>query len=187
MDLCNIYFDNGKYIIVNQETGETKDFELAKPKATKKATKKVEDNDPTPRLTLLDNKYELNQAAVELLGVEPDDRLNINYEKDGQYYRAVFGTDINFGHPGTGNKLTKSNTVSCRGKANVELARFGSEFTIEPHPDKDGLFILKGEKDVIANNVIDENITVKDDNIDDILDLAADKEDTVITNFDFTL
>lgn len=115
MDLCNIYFDNGKYIIINQETGEIKDLELAKPKASRKSTKKVEDNDPTPRLTLLDNKYELNQAAIDLLGVEPDDRIDINYEKNDQYFIPVIGTDINFGHPGKGNKLTKSNTVSCRG------------------------------------------------------------------------
>ena len=34
---------------------------------------------------------------------------------------------------------------SCRGKANEELSAFGTEFTLEEHPNKSGLFILRGE------------------------------------------
>ena len=188
MELCNIYFDNGKYVIVNSETGETKELPIAAPKktTTKKATK---DENPNPTITLLDNKYTLNQAAIELLGLEPDDKVDIKFEKRGKETIPVIGKDEDFGTKG-GNRFTKSGTVSCRGKANEELSKFGTTFSVEPHDTKDGLFILKGDKDVFEDNVIDENIEIKDSDEEEIdlsqvLDDEDDKDE--ITAFDFKL
>lgn len=189
MELCNIYFDDGKYLIVNSETGESKELELTAPKkasTSAKKSKKTDDN-PIPTLTLLDNKYSLNQAAIDLMGLEADDRVDVKYEKRGKTTVPVIGKDEAFGTHG-GNRLTKGLTVSCRGKGRDELAAFGETFTIEPHDTKDGLFILKGDKDVLEDNKIDENIQVND-NEDDLLveALGADDEAEEVTAFDFKL
>ena len=188
MEKCNLFFDTDKkgFVIVNEETGEVTDLKLSKPSTRKSATKKV-DNDPTPRLLLEDNKYTLNNAAIELLGVEPDDRLDIRYEKDGKFYTPVIGTDLNFKTIGKGNKLTKAGTVSLRGKKREELEPFGTEFTIEPHPTKEGLFILKGTTDVLANNVIDDNIKIDEDEPDLTGLVDESEDDNEITAFNFTL
>jgi hypothetical protein len=186
MELCNVYFDEGKYVIVNTVTGESTELKLSAPKSTttKKTVKK--DENPNPTITLLDNKYVLNQAAVELLGLEPDDKVDIKFEKRGKETIPVIGKDEAFGTHG-GNRFTKSNSVSCRGKANEELSKFGTEFSVVEHDTKDGLFILKGDKDIIEDNKIDENIEIND-NEDDLLTEALVSDDTEeVTAFDFKL
>ena len=135
---------------VDTETGEmtTKcisrkvdksNFEVTEVKPRKKTVVKNESSEP--KLILESNKYQLTQAAVELMGVEPDDKIDIKYEKQGKNITPVIGSDETFGTK-QGNKLTKSLTVACRGSKNEELAKFGSEFTLVPHPKKDGIFIL---------------------------------------------
>lgn len=93
MELCNIYLDEGKYIIVNTVTGESTELKLSASKSTttKKTVKK--DENPNPTITLLDNKYVLNQAAVDLLGLEPDDKVDIKFEKRGKETIPVIGKD----------------------------------------------------------------------------------------------
>ena len=76
------------------------------------------------------------------MNLEPDCKLDIKYEKDGKDYIPVIGTDEVWGTKG-GNKLSKSNSVACRGSKREELLKYGTEFTIIPHTKKDGLFILK--------------------------------------------
>lgn len=184
--------EKGTFEIVSLETGEVKSVEL--PKATKKAStttkkksSKVESSDP--QLTLLDNKYELNTAAVELMGVEPDDRLDIKIKKIGNSMVPVIGTDEAFGTK-SGNRLTKSFTVSCRGKGHDDLATYGTVFTLATHPSMENLFILQGDAPVTVTEIVeDENVSVEDVNIDDIdLDLEdPDAEIEEITTFDFKL
>lgn len=193
---------------VDIETGETvcvgrevinDDLKKEKKTTTTKKPKKEKDENPNPCITLEDNKYILNAAAVELLGVEPEDRLDIKYEKQGKGVMIpVIGTNEAFGTKG-GNKLTKGFSVSCRGKANEELSQYGSVFTIIPHPNKDDLFILCGDKKPNpVPEVIDENVVVDDDepsseeslpmdlNIDELVE-DSDKEIKEISSFDFDL
>lgn len=88
----------GEFEVVNSETGEIKKVDLPKEKksSSKKTTKK--DENPNPTLTLEENKYILNSAAVELLEVEPEDRLDIKYEKQGKGdLIPVIGTNEAFG------------------------------------------------------------------------------------------
>lgn len=180
--------DTGEITLVNKEIDKS-DIKKSSSSTTRKTTKSKTDDDPTPKLILSENKYQLNQAAVELMSVEPEDRIDIKYEKDGKSYIPVIGSDANFGTKG-GNRLTKSLTVACRGKANDELSRFGTEFIISPHPSKEGLFILTGNKDIIEDNAIDENIEINADEIGDIdlTDIVKNEEDTdEINSFDFTL
>lgn len=181
--------DNGSFEVVSLETGEIKTVDL--PKVAKKTTKKktTKDESSEPQLTLLDNKYELNSAAVELMEVEPDDRLDIKIKKIGNTMVPVIGTDKAFGTK-SGNRLTKSFTVSCRGKGHDDLESYGTIFTLVAHPSLENLFILQGDKPIEVNEVVeDENVSVDDVNIDDIdLDLEdPDAEIEEITTFDFKL
>lgn len=150
----------GEVEVVNTETGEVK--EVKTKKTTSKKSKKEESSEP--QLTLEENKYCLNQAAVDLLGVEPEDRLCIKYKKIGKKAVPVIGTEEVFKTKG-GNKLTKTNTVSCRGKANEELSTYGTVFTLTENPDGTGTFILTGDKAPETPVVADEAVDIEDEDI----------------------
>ena len=178
-------------VTVDTETGEmtTKcikrtvdktNFEVSEKKTTKK--KVVEDNS-SPQLTLEDNKYRLNTAAIELMGVSAESKIDIKYEKQGKTMIPVIGTDEAFGTRG-GNRLTKSNTVACRGSKHEELIKYGNIFQIIPHDSKAGLFILKGDAQIDTLDG-DENVSI-DEEID-ISQLIDDKDVEEINSFDFTL
>lgn len=155
--------------------------------SVKKATRKPKKGERSePVLTLEDNKYCLNTAAVELMGVEPDCKLDIKYDKNGKTTIPVIGTDEAFGTK-QGNKLTKSFTVACRGSKNEELAKYGKEFILVPHESKDGIFVLTSEDAVIEQAFDDdvENIDLPSEEIElpgdiDLQDLI-DNEDAKIT------
>lgn len=85
----------GEFEVINTETGETKSVKAETKKRT--SSKKKKDDDPTPKITLEDNKYCLNSAAVDLMGVEPDDRLDIKMEKQGKLLIPIIGTNEAFG------------------------------------------------------------------------------------------
>ena len=180
-------------VTVDTETGEmtTKcikrtvdktNFEVSEKKTAKK--KVVEDNS-SPQLTLEDNKYRLNTAAIELMGVSAESKIDIKYEKQGKSMIPVIGTDEAFGTRG-GNRLTKSNTVACRGSKHEELVKYGNIFQIIPHDSKAGLFILKGDAQIDTLDG-DENVSI-DEEID-ISQLIDDKDNNIeeINSFDFTL
>jgi hypothetical protein len=70
--------------------------------------------------------------------LEWKDRVVIKYEKlkdsdKGIKPFPIIGKDISFDEEGNGNQVTKTNTVSYRGKANTILKEYGSEFTLEPY------------------------------------------------------
>lgn len=163
----------GEISVVNVETGEVKEVK------TKKTTskKKKEEESSEPQLILEDNKYCLNTAAVELLGVEPDDRLCIKYKKIGKTAVPVIGTEEVFRTKG-GNKLTKTNTVSCRGKANEELSTYGTVFTLSENPDGSGTFILTGDKAPETPVVHDEAVDTEDEDIREDLEKIGDSIST---------
>ena len=190
----DLYWDeeSNSWEAINSETGEIKSFSPVKKSTTKKSVSKV-DTDTTPKLTLETSKYILTQAAADLLGVQPDDRIDIKYEKQGKRMVPIIGSNEAFGTK-AGNKLAKSLTVSCRGKANEELSQYGTTFTITAHPIKEGLFILNGDK-IIPEQQVDDAVEIKEDQSDVDLDselddlLAEDSTDNIteITNFDFNI
>lgn len=181
---------------VDTETGEmtTKcisrkvdksNFEVVEDKPKRKTSKFKKEESSEPTLTLEENKYCLNQAAADLMGVEPDCKLDIKYEKRGKETIPVIGTDSAFGTK-QGNKLTKSLTVACRGSKNEELSKYGTEFILVPHETKDGIFLLQNE-DVKLERALDDTIDKGDEpeeEIDlpmdiDLQDLIDDKDATV--------
>lgn len=174
---------------VNTDTGEILETRLidrsvgkSDIKAVKTTSKKVvRDESSEPKLILDSTKCYLNPAAVSLMGVGSDDRIDIKYENGV----PVIGTDEAFGTKG-GNKLTKSNTVACRGSKNEELAKHGNSFTITPHPSKQGLFILSSGEVNIEKLTGDDNVNIEEgDEVFDLnLDELVDDKDANITEID---
>jgi len=156
----------------DDETGEVKvidrkvindDLPKAK-KTSSKATKKADEN-PEPELILEDNKYVLNTAAVELLGVEADDRIDIKFEKKDKVRIPVIGCNTAFGTQG-GNRLTKSNTVSYRGKNHDLLEEYGTVFSFK-ETDKAGIFELIGDQPLPVEKE-DDNVKIEDEEVEEI-------------------
>lgn len=174
---------------VNEQTGEivyigkdevTVDTKKTTAKTTTKSSSKVDSN-PDPIITLDPNKLILTQGAVDLLNICPDCRVDIKYKKKGKATVPVIGTDAVFGTK-SGNKLTKSNTVSYRGASNEKLATYGTIFKLEP-TDTEGIFYLVGDKEVSETKVPDEIINIEEElDITNLNDL-----DDELTEFDFSL
>lgn len=181
---------------VNVDTGEILetrliDRNISKPesKVVKTPKKKTVQNDgEEPKLILEENKYRLTSAAVSLMGLNEDSKLVIKYENNGYGSVPVIGTNTVFSIS-SGNKLTKSNTVACRGSNRDELAKHGTEFTLVPHPSKEGIFILDSGEKQIDQPIGDDNIKVdgkEGENIPFNLDLEelVDDRDANITEVD---
>lgn len=184
---------------LNEETGEIltdtrelKDDSVKKPSTRKSSSKKkdseVDDTNPNPLLILEENKYILNKAAVEALGVEPGDKVDIKQQKLNKKECLVIGAAETFGTQ-SGNKLTQKNAVSYRGKNNQNLAEHGNEFTFTPHPKIDGLFILTGNREPeIKEDVVPEAEDIaSEDELDDEMASLIDgnADDTEISDNDF--
>lgn len=158
---------------VDTDTGEmtTKCISRKIDKSNFKVSESKVNESSEPQLTLEENKYRLNNAAIKLMNLKADDRLEIKYEKQGNIISPIIGTAEAF-HISGGNRLTKSNTVSFRGIKNKELSEYGTIFTITPY--KDGLFSLKGDKEIVEQQG-DENIVEPD--VNDFADLVDNTEE----------
>ena len=158
--------------IVDDTTGEiiTREATLgdfkevtAKKKAASSKKAKIDDSDPNPKITLLDGKVQFNKAAVDLTGFEPDMKIDIKFDKKGKKQIPVMMREEN-----SGNRLTKSYTISCRGSRHDDLLKYGDVFELEPYPEKDGYFYLKGNK-AIEDDIIEvpQEISEPEDDFSD--------------------
>lgn len=71
-------------------------------------------------------------------------------------------------------------------KSNDELAALGDVFTLMPHPNADGLFVLSGNK---QPNAVDDVPEAEDENIEinEIEDIDADAVEISEDAFNFEL
>ena len=176
---------------VDTETGEVLETKLIdrsvnKPVKAMKATasEAVQDNDKEPKLYLEDNKCRLNSKAISLMGISPGDKLDIKYDEGKNGSVPVIGTDEAFGTKG-GNKLTKSNTIACRGSKNEELSKYGKEFVLATHPSKAGLFVLTSEEVAVDQLVGDDNVNIDTpEGIDLNLEGLVDDKDANVSSID---
>lgn len=176
---------------VDTETGEVLETKLIdrsinKPVKAMKATAKeaVQDNDKEPKLYLEDNKCRLNSKAISLMGINPGDKLDIKYDEGKNGSVPIIGTDEAFGTKG-GNKLTKSNTIACRGSKNEELSKYGKEFVLAVHPSKAGLFVLTSEEVAVDQLVGDDNVNIDTpEGIDLNLEGLVDDKDANVSSID---
>lgn len=149
--------------------------ETKKTRKSRSKASKPDDNDPTPKLTLVEGKYTFNAAAVELIGFEPETKLDIKYEKRGRDVTLVLCEDER-----EGNRLSKSYTVSCKGQKRERLEKYGTEFVISQYPDKDGFFKLTA-----TNAPEDDIIDVPEIETVEGLDEAGSDIDFDNLNFSF--
>ena len=176
---------------VDTETGEVLETKLIdrsvnkSVKAMKATTNEaVQDDDKEPKLYLEDNKCRLNSKAVSLRGISPGDKLDIKYDDGKNGSVPIIGTDEAFGTKG-GNKLTKSNTIACRGSKNEELSKYGKEFVLAVHPSKAGLFVLTSEEVAVDQLVGDDNVNIDTpEGIDLDLEGLVDDKDANVSSID---
>lgn len=170
--------------LVDTETGEiiTKETTLGDFKDKKKSsskTKKLDDNDPVAKLNLLDNKIQLNASAVKLTGYTPDMKIDVKFEKKGRSITPVLCPDDK-----TGNRLTKTYTVSFRGSRHDNLSEYGTVFELIPYEDKEKWFKLKGDAPIKEDDIIDLPEELNDP---EQIDLDTSSVDDVNFNLDFDL
>ena len=176
---------------VDTETGEVLETKLIdrsvnKPVKAMKATANEagQDDDKEPKLYLEDNKCRLNSKAISLMGISPGDKLDIKYDDGKNGSVPIIGTDEAFGTKG-GNKLTKSNTIACRGSKNEELSKYGKEFVLATHPSKAGLFVLTSEEVAVDQLVGDDNVNIDTpEGIDLNLEGLVDDKDANVSSID---
>ena len=172
--------------VVDETTGELitreatlGDFKEVKKASTTTRTRKPKDEDPVAKITLLDNKLQLNKAAVEMTGYEPEMKIDVKLEKKGRKITPVLCPDDK-----TGNRLTKTYTISFRGSRHDNLAEYGTVFELTPYEGKDEYFKLIGDAPEKEDDIIDvpEEITNLEE--EDDLDPTASDDDA---NFDLDL
>ena len=118
-----------------------------KDQKSKKSVSKVmnvSEND----IELLNGKFQLSNESIEKLNASVGDRIGINYiNKDGEFYPVISRSAV-FGDPESGNKLTKSLTVSFKGKQLESLKQYGSKFSlIKDETLPEGVFKLVDPSD----------------------------------------
>ena len=169
----NIQINSCKLVLelIDQETGEIitreatlGDFKEVTKKTTTRTKKVKDDGSSEPHATLFEGKIQLNEAAMNLTGFEADMKIDIRFEKKGRVITPIMLED-----PSKGNRLTKSNTISCRGSKNDNLLEYGDVFVVVPYEGKNNVFKLIGNKEQPEDDIIDvpEEITdPEDDSID---------------------
>ena len=178
--------ETGEFTVVNIETGEVKVATAEKTKTTKtKKVSKEETNIPT--LTLEDTKCCLNQAAIDLMGIEPGDKIDIKYIEIAGKLSPVIGKDTAFSSQ-TGNKLCKNKSFAYRVAKNEELAKYGHIFNVLEGEDPE-IFILNDPSFVkeaeVVEDVPDNLLNPEID--DELQDLMNDVDATEVSSFSFTL
>ena len=152
----------GELITREATLGDFKEV-TAKKATTTTRTKKPKDTDPTPKITLLEGKWQMNAACIELTKFDPEQKLDIKFEKKGRVTTPVLCEDEK-----NGNRLTKTFTVSCRGSRHDNLAEFGTIFEVIPYEGKEGYFKLKGDAPEKEDDIVDipEEISDPEDEMD---------------------
>lgn len=123
--------------------------ESSKPKTTRKRKEKNEDI-----IKLEDNKIVLTQKLLNIIKAEPGDRISVQYKEFNGVYNPIIAKSEVFADPEAGNKLTKSMTVSYRGKQRDELAIYGEEFTFEETFEGSEICKLIGSNEIKADNKV---------------------------------
>ncbi len=141
---------------------------------TKKLKDAVEEMASEPIITLDPNKLIFNNKAVADLELEYEDRVVIEWKKVGA--SKILVPTIRKDDE-AGNKVTKSNTVVCKGKANTVLAEKGTEFTIVPFGDIEGVWRLVP---MSGGEVIDT------ETLEDAIEAAEETEADLIVDTDET-
>ena len=136
---------------------------------------KVNLDEGEPLVQLMDNKLKLTPKAIETIGAQVGDRIQVNYWTENNHNTfPLIGRSEFFTDKEEGSKLTKSNTVSFRGNKNTVLKVYGELFKLEEF--KDNMFRLvkvetENESTEIEQNELEDlNSSEIDEEIKNILE-----------------
>lgn len=127
-------------------------------------------------VTLEPTKIQLNNKAVADMNIVYGERVIIKYEKieKTKKYFPVIGSDTSMGEEGSGNKITKTNSVAYKGKANTILAEYGTEFSVEPY--KEGVWKLVSKNPPIKKVISYQEIENQAEDLDFTMITDSDEE-----------
>jgi len=141
--------------------------------------KKKDTDNSEPILQVDTNKLIISDALLDLIDADAGDRIAINYYTISNTETfPLIGKSEMFADKQSGNKLTKSNTVSFKGVQREILLKYGSLFTVEPF--NEGIYkliSLEPTEEVLATEYseleqldeeIDEFILNDDEDEDDL-------------------
>lgn len=146
-----------------------------KKKTTKTKKDVVVELENEALINLETNKLVFNNKAAADLGITAGDRVVIKWIPEGKKMVPIIGSDIAFDEEGSGNKVTKSNTVTYKGNANTILAEYGTEFSLKPHLDN----IWK-----LISNKVGGTISKPTEGLDDVIKQAESVEPELLTELD---
>lgn len=188
-------------VLSTEETVETNEgssvvVNKPKPETSKKKEKEVVDVNESPIIKLQDNKLVLNPASCTMLGASPGDRICVSFiQNEDLTFIPVLGTQEKMGDHISGNKLTKSLTVSYKGKQFTTLNQYGSNFNLELledgtakmiDTDHQGLEDIKESELIPVPEVIPEETSLSDSDFIDKLSEQMSQEPLENTNNNIT-
>jgi hypothetical protein len=126
-----------------------------------------------PIVEVGENKLIISPEAVAMIGATAGDRISIAYiQKSKELTIPVIGKSEIFADKDAGNKLTKSSTVSFKGKQRTMLLEYGSIFKLEPS-SKENVFNLiaiteDSSPELSSDDLKDETVDLEIDNFDEL-------------------
>lgn len=131
-----------------------------------------------PIVEVGDSKLIISPEALNLLGAVAGDRISINYiQRSNELTIPVIGKSDLFADREAGNILTKSNTVSFRGKQRTILLEYGSIFELYGSA-RSGVYNLKAvtedsSPELTSEELKEETVELSEDLIEKFDDLDA--------------
>lgn len=110
-----------------------------------------------PFVMLDKNKLVLNKSAFELLNADPGNRFDIVYLQEGIKIIPCLVNKTLLKQDG-GKKLNKSMTISFKGNANDQLAKYGMMFFLTERKDGIWFDLAPMERTSSNNEVIDYHV-----------------------------
>ena len=154
----------------NEETQKVSNFKCEsvnnKPKAV--------NSNGEPIIEVADNKLIISPEALNLIEAVAGDRIAINYKQvSKELTYPIIGKSDKFADKESGNVLSKSNTVSYRGKQRTMLLEYGCIFKLDS-AIKDGVYKMTPVNDDSSTELASE----------DLKEEVAELSDDVLDNFD---
>lgn len=148
-----------------------------------KTTKRVAKKSIDKTVVLKGSSLQLNQEVMDLLNVKVGDRVCVRFDPKPVLIRPDIA-----GETGGGNLITKSLTVSCRGKVSETLAKIADEFTYTQVSE--GYVSLNTSNNVLIEEpTIDETDkpSVEEINLDEDIDLMSSNLDMSLEEIEFNI
>ena len=136
------------------------DFNPITSEVSNLVVKSTEINKDDATVIVQDNKLQLSESAVNMIGASCGDRVTVNYYTvDQEETFPVMGKSELFTDSTGGNRLTKSNTVSFRGSQRDILLEYGKFFRLEPF--KKYFRMVKIEEDSTNTSLKEEELDLE--------------------------